>query len=229
MSRRWSTIPTALLSLSIVSLTAMLVAREVREDRGRALSAPRRLKDWTAVEGEVLREGHTFGGREGAIRVVVFVDFECPACARLHATLRTIQGEYRQAVTIVYRHLPLESLHPRALDAALASECAAEQGKFDLYASLLFQHSDVLESYTWFDLAALAALPDTSEFRRCVGDHRYLARVNRDVELAHRLGIRSTPTTVIDGVAVTGARSARELRDWIASAMARGARPRERS
>ncbi|OGM15088.1 hypothetical protein A3D84_04595 [Candidatus Woesebacteria bacterium RIFCSPHIGHO2_02_FULL_42_20] len=71
---------------------------------------------------------HVRGSRNAAIKLIEYSDFQCPFCQRFHPTVRQAVSDYGDKIALVYRHFPLDSLHPRARPAALASECIAELG-----------------------------------------------------------------------------------------------------
>ena len=82
------------------------------------------------------------GDPNAPITIVEFSDFQCPFCARFHVqTLPSLLEEYIEAgkVNLVYRDFPIQSIHPNALPAAVASECAHEQGKYWEYHDTLFE------------------------------------------------------------------------------------------
>lgn len=85
------------------------------------------------VKGEMR---HILG--EGEIVVTEFSDLQCPACAGVQQPLKELMRKYEGRVKLVYRHLPLTSIHKNAMAAATASEAAYEQGKFWEYHDLLF-------------------------------------------------------------------------------------------
>lgn len=72
---------------------------------------------------------HIKGSLDAQIKIVEYSDFDCPFCSRFHATMNTIVEKYDGSeVAWVYRHLPLEQLHPNAPAIAVASECVAKFG-----------------------------------------------------------------------------------------------------
>lgn len=85
---------------------------------------------------------HHFGSDNAEITIIEYSDLECPYCARFHQTMHQIVTDYNGKINWVYRHLPLEQLHPNAFNKALASECVAELGgndKFWDYIDDIFQ------------------------------------------------------------------------------------------
>ena len=70
------------------------------------------------------------GAKNGKVTIVEFSDFECPFCVRAYLTVKQILSEYKNDVTLYYKHFPLVQIHPNAVKTAEASLCAAYQGKF---------------------------------------------------------------------------------------------------
>ncbi|MCA9363168.1 thioredoxin domain-containing protein [Candidatus Kaiserbacteria bacterium] len=66
------------------------------------------------------------GNPDAGIVIVEYSDFDCPFCTRFHATMNQVVKEYDGEVAWVYRHFPLEQLHPNAKSVAIASECVAK-------------------------------------------------------------------------------------------------------
>lgn len=80
------------------------------------------------------------GDKNAKITIVEFSDFQCPFCNRSYPTMKQILQDYKGKVRLVYKHLPIPSLHPNAQKAAEASECANEQGKFWEFHDQLFEN-----------------------------------------------------------------------------------------
>ena len=66
--------------------------------------------------------------KKAELIVVEFSDLDCPFCQKIHGTLQQVVDEYQGKVAWVYRHSPIDSLHPKARKKAEATECAAELG-----------------------------------------------------------------------------------------------------
>ena len=83
----------------------------------------------TDAVAPVTAEDHIKGSADAAVVIVEYSDFDCPFCSRFHDTMNEIVADYpTDQVAWVYRHLPLEQLHPQAFSVALASECVADIG-----------------------------------------------------------------------------------------------------
>ncbi len=70
------------------------------------------------------------GAKNGKVTIVEFSDFECPYCIRAYPTVNQILSEYKNDVSLYYKHFPLVQIHPNAQKTAEASLCAGDQGKF---------------------------------------------------------------------------------------------------
>ena len=152
---------------------------------------------------EVTSADHIRGDLSKAKVVVVeYSDFECPFCSRHHPTLVDIFDDYGTDIAWVYRHFPL-SFHPEANPAALASECANEQGKFWEYADALFENQDKL-SDTYYKSLAKELGMKTSQFNDCLDTAKYQDVVDADTASGRAAGVSGTPATFINGVLVAG-------------------------
>jgi glutaredoxin len=145
----------------------------------------------------------TAGGTRAAVELVEFSDFECPYCRTFTATLKQVLGAYGDRVRLVYRQMPIPSLHPQAFRAAEASLCAHEQGRFWDYHDVLYARqsrwSSMREVTGYFvDIAAEIGL-DRSQFDSCLRSDRYAEEVTRNLRLGESLGVSGTPTLFVNG------------------------------
>src|SRR6185437_14526567 len=150
--------------------------------------------------------GHIIGPAAAPITIVEFADFQCPFCRLFKATIDSLRRLHPGEVRVVFRHRPL-NIHPFALTAALASECASDQGKFEAMFNELYGHQDSLGTASWLWLARLAGVPDEPRFSRCMARAAPVASIKRDTMLAAALGIRATPTLFINDLRIDGALS----------------------
>ena len=111
---------------------------------------------------------HIRGDPDAPLTLVEYGDFECPFCSRATGAIDEVRAHFGDELRYVWRHLPLERVHPRAFDAARASEAAALQGKFWEMGRELFAHQDDLE---WSDIYRYAdadrAATSSSSTRTC--------------------------------------------------------------
>lgn len=168
-----------------------------------------RLTDWLSppepVGLKLLRpidpdRDHARGLRAAPLTLVEYGDFECPFCSRATGAIDEVRAHFGDELLYVWRHFPLERAHPRAFDAARASEAAALQGRFWEMAHELFAHQDDLE---WSDIYryAVAAGCDIEQFDQDVRVHssKVLHRVTDDAEDAEAMDLNATPTLFVNG------------------------------
>lgn len=132
----------------------------------------------------------------GDILVLEYSDLQCPFCSKFHPTMQQVVKDYDGKVKWGYKHLPLNSIHPYAEPAAIASECAAEQGKFWEFVDYVFANQSSLPS-DGITAAANAAGVKTTDFDSCVNAKKTLALVNADATEADSYGFRGTPSSLI--------------------------------
>lgn len=151
------------------------------------------------VTGKVLDLGDNavLGEADAPVTVVEWTDYQCPFCARhSRETLTEIKKEFIEPgrVRYVVMDLPLENIHPFALEAAQATHCAADQGKFWEMHDRLFANQ---RSLSPFSQHAEALGLDVAAFDACMEAGTHEDTVRRDTEVAREAGARSTPSFVI--------------------------------
>jgi glutaredoxin len=190
-----------LLTLCALTTTTLVARRELlsRPTIG-AHNEPHTVSHWRQYS----QFGHRVGSATAAATIVVFSDYQCPYCARLTQALRSVQEKYGPDVAIVYRNFPLH-LHAYAIAAAEASECAAEQGRFEAFHLTAFALQDSIGQMSWPRFAERAEVPDIGRFQNCLNGRLHFAALARDTLDAKRLGVRGTPTLLINNVELQGA------------------------
>ena len=157
-------------------------------------------------------ERHVKGPSDAGLTIHEFVDFRCPQCAQARTVLSRLQYANPDDVRIVFRHYPLDQqcnpamkgqVHPGACTAALAAECAGEQGKFWEYADLLFTHQAKFKREDFEEHARTTGL-DFEPFSTCLDERRHESLVQNDIQEARRIEIKATPTLVINGRVIRG-------------------------
>lgn len=142
------------------------------------------------------------GDPNAQITIVEFSDFQCPFCGRFFTqTLPMIEKNYIETgkVKFVYRDFPLPEIHPNAIPAALAAECADDQGVFWEYHDKLFENllqwenldkQNVVRTFEQYaeDLGA-----DTDTFNSCLESGKYLDEVQNDLNDGVSYGVTGTP------------------------------------
>jgi protein-disulfide isomerase len=140
---------------------------------------------------------HVLGPDHAPITLVEYGDFECPNCKQAASALKLLFVRFEERVRLVFRHFPLEEVHPHALHAAQAAECAGAQGKFWEMHDLLFEHQSHL---TMKDLDAYAEQLglDMPPFKAEMKDEIYLQRVREHQRSGDESGVRATPTFFVN-------------------------------
>ena len=150
--------------------------------------------------------------------MVEFVDFECPFCGRYaRDTLPQLRREYGDRIRYVSRQFPLD-IHPDAVGAARAAECANEQGRYWQLHDLLFAHQDALGKRDLAGYAQKAGL-DMGSYATCLRAPATRARVERDLEDGRRYGVTGTPTFFINGRVIRGAQPYAQIKSQLDAAL----------
>ena len=170
-----------------------------------------------------IREGDiVVGSPDAPAKIFVYSDFQCTFCQTFHTDLNRLMKEYGDKVTLVYRHLPL-SIHPQAGNAALAAECANEQGKFSIYADNLFAKQEEWGGTTgtqkFKDYAWRLGLNGRT-FSQCLDTQKYKDKIVVDVADADTYAISGTPATFVNDEFYGGALNEEELKAAIDKALA---------
>lgn len=169
--------------------------------------------------------GHDRGSAGASVVVIELSDFGCPYCGVFAGDVfPAIDREYVQTGKVLFKYVPfIAGSFPHAREATRAAECAGEQGQFWAMASDLFATQAEWKRGRAADaqMAALAAtLPiDTAAFARCYADRHTDARTERGTRVANDLGVRVTPSFLIDGNPVQGALPLAEFRKQVETAL----------
>jgi protein-disulfide isomerase len=163
---------------------------------------------------------HIRGPDEALVTLVEYGDYECPYCGRAEPIVRELLAAFRQDLRYVYRHLPLEDVHPHAELAAESAEAAGAQGRFWEMHDLLFADQSALEPVDLRDRAARLEL-DVERFWEEVRTRVYARRVAEDVRSAEESGVAGTPTFFINGLRHQGPYDVETLSEAIRLALHR--------
>lgn len=146
------------------------------------------------------------GAANAPIQIVVFSDFQCPACRGYASELYTLVEEYTKKLQVVFKHFPLDracnalmkrDLHPKACEAAYAAEAANQQGKFWPFHDELFA-TDLSKDANIFNSIAEVLSLDLQRFETDCLKESIRAKVQSDIELAVRLDVDATPTLFLN-------------------------------
>jgi protein-disulfide isomerase len=174
-----------------------------------------------AVVENVSVDDDPFMGPEGAaVTIVEFSDFQCPYCQRAaEQMVPQILAQYGDRVRFVYRDFPLYQIHPQAVAASLAAECADDQGKFWEYHDLLFDNQSALDDASLKGYAAELGL-DQATFDECYTSRQHLDEVQGDFDDGNAYGVSGTPTFFVNGLRIVGAVPFATMQQAIENALA---------
>mgnify|MGYP001082684541 CR=1 FL=1 len=142
------------------------------------------------------------GNPDAPITIIEFSDFQCPFCAKFHMqTLPTIMDEYinKGIVKLVFRDFPIQNIHPNAVPASIAAECANEQGEFEQMYHMLFEKqkewSNLETAYaiTAFNQYASELQLNEEKFDSCIKNVKYIEEVQKDLNEGRTYGVTGTP------------------------------------
>ncbi len=165
-----------------------------------------------------LSAAHRLGPADAPVQLVVFSDFQCGFCRELAPILRRLQEEFPGKVAVVFCHFPLAG-HPRAFPAAIAAECAGEQGAFWPFHDQLFAANGNLDEASFLAVAAALGL-DQARFAACLHSERPRQQVEANMREGMQLGLEGTPTVFLNGRRVEGPLSHDDLVRRIKEALA---------
>ncbi|MBR9699338.1 thioredoxin domain-containing protein [Candidatus Woesearchaeota archaeon] len=158
------------------------------------------------------------GDPDAPVTMIEFANFECDFSNRFYdETFRLIEDEYINTgkVRFTFRHFPLLNIHPNSQLAAEAAECAREQGKFWEMHDMLFERG-VEGGIVQFEQYAVG-LNLSAEFSNCLHNKKYASLVKEDLLNGVRLGVMGTPSFIINGRFVSGAKSFEYFKEIIDS------------
>ncbi|MBJ7354116.1 MAG: Na+/H+ antiporter NhaA [Thermoleophilaceae bacterium] len=164
---------------------------------------------------------HIRGPKGARVTLLEYGDYECIYCGRAEDTVRTLIEMFDDELTYVWRHLPLQDVHPRAQLAAEAAEAAAVQGKFWEMHDLMIDHQHDIEIRDLRNYAEQIGL-DIDRFWEDLRSRDYAERVAEDVESADESLVTGTPSFFINGRRHEGAYDIETLTAKVRKVLAAG-------
>ncbi len=202
------------LPLSII-VAAVLIAGAViySAGRGELTKETADLADSAGGLTDLIDDDVILGDPKAPITVVEFGDYQCPFCGKFFSqTEPQLREDYVKTGKAKFVYRDFAFLGPESQMAALASQCAAEQGKFWEYHDKLFEteiadgreNNGNLSSIFLKSLAGRLGL-NQQQFDKCLDSQKYLAEIEKDYEDGRINGVGGTPTTFVNGQSVSGA------------------------
>lgn len=163
---------------------------------------------------------HVRGPDDAPVTLIEYGDFECPYCGQAESVIRGLLGKFDDELRYVWRHLPLNDVHPRAQLASEAAEAAAAQGRFWEMHDLLLDHQDRLTAQDIGGYAEELGL-NVERFWDDLRHHEHANRVAEDVSSADSSGVSGTPSFFINGRRYQGAYDSETLETVVRAARSR--------
>jgi Na+/H+ antiporter NhaA len=181
----------------LARVTAMIIRRLPSDVRARQLQRTAEDIIDLAVDVDPERD-HIRGSDDAPVTLVEYGDFECSYCGQAESVIRELLAEQGDDVRYVWRHLPLNDVHPNAQVASEASEAAADQGKFWEMHDMLLANQDNLTARDIIRYAEELGL-DVERFRDDLARRAHAEVVSEDVASADESDVSGTPTFFING------------------------------
>jgi len=165
---------------------------------------------------------HVRGADDAPVTLVEYGDYQCPYCGQAEVVIRQLLDSFGDELRYVWRHLPLEDVHPNAQRAAEAAEAASAQGRFWAMHDTLLTHQDELAPRDLRRHAASVGL-DVDRFVEDLRTREHAERVADDVRSADASGVTGTPTFFVNGQRHQGAYDVPTLTQAVRAARSRAA------
>lgn len=207
-NRQQLTIPLAIVIAGALIAGAVFVS--TRGDNVVATPQPQAAETEAATGLEnmnpITGEDHIRGNPNAPVKIVEYSDMECPFCKRFHPTMRQVMDEYGKdgKVAWVYRHFPLDSIHPvKARAEAVAAECANELGGNDAFWKYVDRFFQLTPSNNQTDIDIV--LPqiaqeiglNRTQFMLCLESGKYDQHIQDDLDNATVTGGNGTPWSIV--------------------------------
>jgi protein-disulfide isomerase len=138
------------------------------------------------------------GDPHAKVVIVEYSDFQCPSCALVEPTIHSLLDTYKGKIRFIYKYYPLTKIHPNAMPAAHAADCAGDQKQFWPYHDRLFatqiSWAPLADPTTSFMAIAQDVKLDIPKFTSCYADPSRLTMIEQDAKEAMAREVKATPT-----------------------------------
>lgn len=148
---------------------------------------------------KITDKDHIRGNPKAKIALIEYSDFECPFCKRFHPTAQQVLDEYGDQVMWVYRHFPLDQIHPKARKSAEAAECANELGGNEAFWKMADAIFEAMPDMSLDDLPTIAGKIglNQAKFKSCLDSGKFAQHVEDDRQGGARAGVTGTPGNIL--------------------------------
>ena len=173
------------------------------------------------LSAPITSDDHAQGPTHATVTLVQYGDYECPYTRMSRRSAHQLQRQYPETLRFVFRHFPLEAIHPHARAAAMAAEAAGAQTDFWTMHEYLFEHQQALAESDLHRYALELRL-DADRFEHDRRSSQVIERVERDLASGEASGVLGTPTFFVNGTRHDGAYDLESLRSAIAGHLRSG-------
>jgi protein-disulfide isomerase len=166
------------------------------------------------LSAPITSDDHIQGPIDATVTLVQYGDYECPYTRMSRHSVHQLQRQYPDTLRFVFRHFPLEAIHPHARAAAMAAEAAGAQTDFWTMHDYLFEHQQALAESDLHRYALELRL-DADRFEHDRRSSQVIERVERDLASGEASGVQGTPTFFVNGTRHDGAYDLESLRSAI--------------
>ncbi len=173
-------------------------------------------------------DDHVTGKADSEVVFIEYGDMECPFCAQYDPLVVALEQEYGDRVAFVFRHFPIPTAHPRAIQAARAVEAAGRQNAFFEMLHFLYSEQSSWDTKSNPDIDAKAAFEayatemglNIDQFRSDVADSSLLEFINSQSSQSSAFSVESTPTFILNGKKLEKVASYQDFKDALDAALA---------
>ncbi|MBE8162684.1 MAG: thioredoxin domain-containing protein [Bdellovibrionaceae bacterium] len=188
---------------------AVRSARAVARKEAEGKKANQKAKEFANPKKPVLGKDRVYFGNPSApITIVEYSDFQCPYCSKGYRTMKILEKKYGKKLRILYKHLPLDELHPHARMAArffeaIGMQSAAKAEKF--HDTLFANQSSIRKGKSYLIKVTKQVGANVAKVLKDINSNKVKSRIKADMAEARKFGFGGTPAFVINGVSLAGA------------------------
>ncbi len=211
------------LAISAIIIAAAFVYRQFDPAPPTPMARPPVTVTLLAGWRELLGTGRQVSNSNATVQLIEFIDLECPACRAFANTLSRVQRSYGSSLGVTLIHFPLP-MHRFARQAARVAECGVAEGKFNDLVRVILNDGDSLVLNRWAAYGRTVGIRDSIAFTRCLADTAPVLVMERGLVVGDRIGVRATPTILVNGWRYSTTPTEAELKETI-DAVLKGERP----
>lgn len=158
------------------------------------------------LANEIKADDHVLGSKDAPVKLIVYSDFECPYCGAYDEIIMQAKNVYGDKLAIIFRQYPMAQIHDYAMNAALASECASEQGKFwEMYTELFKANKEGRLNDDEIKKMGVTLKLDDKKYQECLKTEKYREKIVKQFDEGKAAGVNGTPTSFLNGDILVGA------------------------